>query len=324
MTETLRCAIIQAPPVFLNLDASVERALDLLGQARETGAELIAFGETWLTGYPVWIDSAPRAGIWGNPSARALYRRLFEQSPELDGPEIARIHRRAHELGCDVVIGLHERSGHTLYNTQLMLSRDGESRVHRRKLVPTYTERTVWGRGDGSTLGTLETPYGPVGGMICWEHWMPALRQVMHARHEVIHIAQWPTAHDLHQLASRQYAFEGGCFVLCCGSSLTKTQALEGYRSLGTDAGCELLESIAEEQLMNGGAAIIGPDTQYIEGPAGPEVDIISAEIEPGITAESRLLLDTDGHYSRPDVFTLNVNRSSQVNVTENENAAGE
>jgi len=324
MSDTIRCAIIQAPPVFLNLEASVERALDFLGQAHETGAELIAFGETWLTGYPVWIDSAPRAGIWGNPSARALYRRLFEQSPELDGPEIARIHRRAHELGRDVVIGLHERSGNTLYNTLLMLSRDGETRVHRRKLVPTYTERTIWGRGDGSTLDTLPTPYGTVGGLICWEHWMPALRQVMHARHEVIHIAQWPTAHDLHQLASRQYAFEGGCFVLCCGSVLTKTQMLAGYESLGKDAGYELLESIPDEQLMGGGAAIIGPDTQYIEGPAGPEVEIVTAEFDAGVTAESRLLLDTDGHYSRPDVFTLSVNRTAQVNVAEDKNATGE
>jgi predicted amidohydrolase len=324
MSTTLRCALIQAPPVFLNLEASVERALDLLGQAHDTGAELIAFGETWLTGYPVWIDSAPRAGIWGEKSARALYRRLFEQSPELQGPQIDRIHHRAHELGCDVVLGIHERSGNTLYNTLLMLSRDGESRVHRRKLVPTYTERTIWGRGDGSTLDTLETPYGRVGGMICWEHWMPALRQTMHARHEVIHIAQWPTAHELHQLASRQYAFEGGCFVLCCGTTLTKSQVLEGYRSLGTDAGYELLESIDDEQLMSGGAAIIGPDTQYIGGPAGPDVEIVSAEFDPGITAESGLLLDTDGHYSRPDIFTLKVNRTAQVNVTEDWNATGE
>ena len=153
---------------------------------------------------------------------------------------------------------------------------------------------------------------------------MPALRQTMHARHEVIHIAQWPTAHELHQLASRQYAFEGGCFVLCCGSTLTKSQVLEGYRSLGTDAGYELLESIDDEQLMSGGAAIIGPDTRYIEGPAGPDVEIVSAEFDPGITAESGLLLDTDGHYSRPDIFTLKVNRTAQVNVTENEDATGE
>ena len=315
MSEPLRCAVIQSPPVFLNLEASVDRALELLGRASQDGARLIAFGETWLTGYPVWIDSAPRAAIWGEPSAKALYRRLYEQSPQLDGPEIARLHARAAELDCDVVIGVHEKSGTTLYNTLLMLSRDGKTRVHRRKLVPTYTERMIWGRGDGSTLGVLDTPVGPVGGMICWEHWMPALRQVMHAQHEVIHISQWPTAHDLHQIASRQYAFEGGCFVLCCGSTLTKAEALEGYRSLGEDAGLALLESMDPEQLMSGGAAIIGPDTQYVAGPAGPGDEFVIAEIDPGRVAESRLLLDTDGHYSRPDVFTLQVNRAEQRNV---------
>lgn len=316
MSESLQCAVIQAPPVFLNLEASVDRALELLGHARDTGAEFIAFGETWLTGYPVWIDSAPRAAIWGEESAKAIYRRLFEQSPTLDGPELQRLHQRAAELDCDVVLGMHEKSGNTLYNTVLMLGRDGQTRVPRRKLVPTYTERMIWGRGDGSTLGTLDTRSGPAGAMICWEHWMPALRQVMHAGHEVLHVALWPTAHDLHQLASRQYAFEGGCYVLCCGSTLTRTEAIEGYRSLGEDEGLRLLESIEDEQLMSGGAAIIGPDTQYVAGPAGPGDDIIAAEIDPGRTAESRLLLDTDGHYSRPDIFRLLVDRSEQRNVS--------
>ena len=316
MSESLQCAIIQAPPVFLNLEASVDRALELLGQARQTGAEFIAFGETWLTGYPVWIDSAPRAAIWGEESAKAIYRRLFEQSPTLDGPEVRKLHERAAELDCDVVLGMHEKSGNTLYNTLLMLGRDGQTRVPRRKLVPTYTERMIWGRGDGSTLGTLDTRSGPAGAMICWEHWMPALRQVLHAEHEVLHVALWPTAHDLHQLASRQYAFEGGCYVLCCGSTLTRTEAIEGYRSLGEDEGLRLLESIEDEQLMSGGAAIIGPDTQYVAGPAGPGDEILAAEIDPGRTAESRLLLDTDGHYSRPDIFRLLVDRSEQRNVS--------
>ncbi|MBT8462121.1 MAG: carbon-nitrogen hydrolase family protein, partial [Gemmatimonadetes bacterium] len=114
---------------------------------------------------------------------------------------------------------------------------------------------------------------------------------------------------------SRQYAFEGGCFVLCCGSTLTRSQAIEGYRSLGEDEGLRLLESIEEEQLMSGGAAIIGPDTQYVAGPAGPEDDFVTGEIDLGRCAESRLLLDTDGHYSRPDIFTLQVDRSAQRNV---------
>lgn len=317
MTTSFRCAIVQAPPVFLNLQASVDRALELLDEAVREGAELVAFGETWLTGYPVWIDSAPRAGIWGEKSARAIYRRLFEQAPRHDGEEIARLHARAGELGCDVAIGIHERDGHTLYNTLLLLSRDGRTRVRRRKLVPTYTERTIWGRGDGSTLDVLDTPHGPVGGMICWEHWMPALRQVMHGRHELVHVAQWPTAHELHQLASRHYAFEGGCFVLCCGSALTREEAIEGYRSLGGDEGLELLESIAEEQLLGGGSAVFAPDTTAVAGPAAADLPILHAEIDPALATESRLVLDTDGHYSRPDIFTLRVNRAVQRPVEE-------
>jgi nitrilase len=317
MHDAFRCAVIQAPPVFLNLQASVERACDLMGDARNAGAEVVSFGETWLAGYPVWIDTAPRAAMWGDAAAKAVYRRLFEQSPALDGPEVATLHARAEELGCDLVIGLNERSSRTLFNTILMLGRDGRTRVHRRKLVPTYSERMIWGRGDGSTLGSLETPRGRLGGMICWEHWMPALRMVMHAEGELVHVAQWPAAHELHQLASRQYAFEGGCFVLCCGTSLTREEVLDGYRSLGADEGLDLLESIEPDQLLTGGSAIIGPDTAYLAGPAGAEEQIVLAEIDPARTREASLLLDTDGHYSRPDIFRLHVDRSAHQNVVD-------
>lgn len=146
---------------------------------------------------------------------------------------------------------------------------------------------------------------------------MPALRQVMHATGELVHVAQWPAAHELHQLASRQYAFEGGCFVLCCGTALTRAQVLEGYRSLGEDEGCALLESMPDGTLLGGGSAIIGPDTRYLAGPASADEEIVTALIDPGRAREAGLVLDTDGHYSRPDVFRLEVDRTARSNVVD-------
>jgi len=318
MSGSFGVAIVQRPSAFLNLEESLLRAETAIAEAAGQGARVIAFGETWLTGYPAWIDSAPEAALWNHPPARALYTRLIQQSPSLDGEELARIHRVAHAHDCDVVMGMHERRGNTLYNAIVSFSRDGETRALRRKLVPTYTERMIWGRGDGSTLDVLATPHGNVGAMICWEHWMPALRQVMHAKGEVLHVAQWPTGHDLHQLASRQYAFEGGCYVLCCGAPLTKGAMIDGYRSLGEDSGLELLESIPGDdatELLSGGSAIIAPDTSYVVDPVVSREKILYAEIDPARCDEARLTLDVDGHYSRPDLFTLEIDTRPQTNL---------
>ncbi len=311
-TACFRVAAVQTAPVFLNLQATVETAAERIGQAAAQGAEVVVFPETWLTGYPVWIDSAPAAALWDHGPAKALFARLFEQSPTLDGPEIRHLHGLAHTHGCDLVLGLHERDGGTLYNTMALLGRDGQSQRFRRKLVPTYTERMLWGRGDGSTLEVLPTERGALGGMICWEHWMPALRQVMHDQQELVHVAQWPTVHDLHQLASRQYAFEGGCFVVASGGVLTKGQAIEGYRSLGEDEGLELLEAIEGDDrtlLLRGGSAIIAPDTSFLAGPVFEDDTLVVAEIDPALAHRARLALDVSGHYARPDVFTLQVDR---------------
>ena len=196
MSSTLPIAVIQASPVFLNLEASLDKACDLIAEAAGDGARVTVFGETWLPGYPVWIDSAPSAAVWGHPPAKAIYRRLFENSPELNpGSEtLGRLMATAQQHGCDVVMGLNEREGSTLYNSMLFLSRDGSTVRNHRKLVPTYTERMVWGRGDGSHLVDLPTPEGIIGGLICWEHWMPLARAALHARGETLHVAQWPSA----------------------------------------------------------------------------------------------------------------------------------
>jgi nitrilase len=320
--KSVKVAVVQEPPVFLNLEASVEKACSLIEAAaagRETN--LVVFPETWLPGYPVWLDASPEAALWDHPPAKTLYRLLTENSLTVAGRHLDRLLEVARKTGTYVVMGAHERAGGTLYNTMIFLSRDGEQvRIHR-KLVPTYTERLVWGQGDGSTLSILETEWGNLGGLICWEHWMPLARAAMHARKETIHIAQWPWVRGLHQLASRHYAFEGQCFVIAAGCVLTKGEVIAGFHSLGAkNAGAlELLDALPggdDDLLMKGGSAVIGPDYNYVVEPLWEEPGIVYAELGLESIAEGHLLLDTDGHYSRPDVFHLEVNDRPQTNVS--------
>ena len=316
----IRVAIVQHAPLFLNLEASLEKACQLIRQAADQQVDLVAFPETWLPGYPVWLDHAHGAALWDHAPAKALYRLLVENSIEIPGPHLDTLRLTATEVRVDLVMGVHERNGGTLYNTMLLIPADGSDLTVHRKLVPTYSERLIWGRGDGSTLGVMDTAYGRIGGLICWEHWMPLARAAMHAQHETIHIAQWPACRELHQLASRHYAFEGQCFVLAAGSVLTRGQMLEGCRSLGKSANLSLslLESIPgddERILLTGGSAVIGPDADLLAGPVYNQATILTAEIDPGRIHEGHLTLDTQGHYSRPDVFRLVVNTRPQPGV---------
>jgi len=316
-----KVAVIQQPPVFLNIEESVKKACALVEQAAGQGANVIAFPETWLPGYPVWLDFSPNAALWDYPPAKALYRLLVENSVTIPGKHLERLLAVAGKTGTYVIMGVHERLGGTLYNTTIYIVRDGKEFQLHRKLLPTYTERMVWGRGDGSTMSVLNTEYGVLGGLICWEHWMPLARAAMHAKHETLHVAQWPYVKELHQLASRHYAFEGQCFVIAAGCILSRGEAIEGFHSLGQpdNEALGLLEAMPgekEDLILRGGSAVIAPNSEYLKGPVYDEACIIYAEIEPGFIAEGHLFLDTQGHYSRPDVFHLEVNDLSKSNVT--------
>ncbi len=295
-SNTYKIAAAQVAPAFLDLDGCLKIAEEWIAEAGKQGVRLLVFPETWLPGYPIWIDTAPEAALWDHPPAKAVFRRLFENSPEIPSPATDRLCAAARKAGLTLIMGLNERHGRTLYNTMLYISERGELLGKHRKLVPTYTERTIWGRGDGSTLTAVDTPLGRVGGLICWEHWMPLARQAMHEKGEVIHAAVWPTAHELHQVASRGYAFEGRCFVIAVGTVLRREH-------LPPDL--PLLHDMPGDQWMFGGSAIIGPDGKYIAGPADDTEQLLVAEIDPGRVAEELMTLDVCGHYARPDVFEL-------------------
>lgn len=314
----MRVALIQQSPIFLNLPATMKRAEELVMASTREGADLVVFPETWLPGYPVWLDEAPDAALWEHPPAKALFRHLRAHSPASGGEEIGRLADMARRAGCHIVMGLQERDGGTLYNSMFFASPDGTTAVHR-KLVPTYTERLVWGRGDGSGLVTQASEWGPIGGLICWEHWMPLARAAMHAAGEFVHVAQWPWVKEMHEVASRQYAFEGRCFVVASGCVMSRADMLEGLRSAdGPEEAMDLLASIPGDEdrlLLRGGGAVIGPDGAFLSEPALDDPTTIFVDLDPGLVEEQRLTMDVDGHYSRPDVFTLSVNRTKQRNV---------
>lgn len=321
MDNLHKIAIVQHPPAYLNLPESIELARQYIFEASQKGAQLIVFPETWLPGYPAWLDYAPNAGVWDHPPAKALFRILFQNSIEIDDAYFEKLKQAAIENACTIVMGAHEKVGRTLYNTIFYFLADGSYQLHR-KLMPTYTERLVWGMGDGSTLSTIEDGTTKIGGLVCWEHWMPLARAAMHQQGEHIHIAQWPMVKDLHQIASRQYAFEAQCYVLAAGCTLTKKHMLEGLQSVITSENdsfaLQLLEEIPaheSELILKGGSSVIKPDTSYLVEPVLQENTIIHSELNLDILSEGNLFLDTNGHYSRPDVFQLQVDTKAKINV---------
>ena len=315
--KNVKVALVQHPPVFLNLQKTLAKVETIAAKSAKSGAKIIVFPETWASGYPIWLDEAPKAALWDFAPAKRLYQYLTENSLQIPGEDFTKLQKIAKQNAVYLVLGVHEKSGGTLYNTTVYFAPDGDYKIHR-KLTPTYTEKLIWGVGDGSTLNVLETPFGILGGLICWEHWLPLARAAMHARNETIHTAQFPTVHERHQIASRHYAFEGQCFVLASGCVLSKTEAIEGFLSLetGDEEVLALLESMEKDLLQRGGSAIIAPDAGYVVEPVFDKAEIIHGELELDLVKQGKLLLDTDGHYSRPDVFELRVNDKPNKNVT--------
>jgi predicted amidohydrolase len=305
---TVRVAAVQAAPVFLDLEASVDKAIDLVGRAAKRGARLVAFGETWLPGYPAWLDLCPGAAEWNSPGARAIHARLRANSLVIPGPETERLGRAARRHGVVLVIGGHERvegaAGHgTLYATQMIFGADGALLSTHRKLVPTHAERLAWGQGDGGGLAAVETSCGRVGALICWEHWMPLARQAMHQSGEAIHVAVWPTVRDMYQVASRQYAFEGRCFVLAVGQII---RAGDLPRELPLPAP---FKGKPDALVVSGGTCIIGPDGTLLAGPVFDREEIVLADLDLGRIAGELMSLDVTGHYNRPDLFEFRLRR---------------
>lgn len=298
----VKVAAVQAAPVYLDLEASLDKARRLIAEAASTGARIVVFPETWLPGYPAWLDCCRDVALWDHPPMKRLFARLRENSVEVPGPVTATLAASAKEHEVVLNVSVQERVAEgpgrgTLFNTMLTFGPDGALLNRHRKIMPTYSERLIWGAGDGSSLKAVDTGQGRVGGLICWEHWMPLARHALHSSGEDVHVAAWPQVKEMNLVASRHYAFEGRCFVIACGGTLR-------FRDLPPEL--EVAESLAgrpDALVLNGGSAIIGPDGSLLAGPAWEEEVILTAELDFARIAEESLTLDVTGHYHRPDIF---------------------
>ena len=301
----MKIGIIQEGPVYFDLEKSLKKAINLIEEAVEKGANLVVFGETWLTGYPIWLDHCSDIALWDHLPTKKVFAQMYKNGIEVPGKatrifaNLAKKHRIVIVLGANEVIKKGIGNG-TIFNTLLIFDEEGNLANHHRKLMPTYTEKMLYGMGDGQGLKTVATSFGQVGGLICWEHWMPLARQALHNEGETIHIALWPNVHELLQIASRSYAFEGRCFVVAVGQIL----AVKDIPTILKPSGDP------EDLLLKGGSCVIAPNGQYILEPQFNQGGIFIVEIENlDQIYEERMTLDVSGHYNRLDIFDFQVNK---------------
>ena len=298
-----KVAAVQAAPMFLDLDASIDKAISLIAEASRQGAKLIAFPETWLPGYPwfIWLDSP----AWG----MQFIQRYHDNSLTYGTPQAERLTKAAKDHKVMVVMGLSEKRGGSLYMGQWIIDADGVTVAQRRKLKPTHVERTVFGEGDGSDLAVHETALGNVGALCCWEHLQPLSKYAMYAQNEQVHIAAWPSfslyrggayalGPEVNNAASRIYAVEGQCFVIAPCATVSKDM-------IGLLCGDDPMK---KQLLLEGGgfAAIYAPDGQLMHEPLPEKTEgLVYADIDLGMISLAKAAADPAGHYARPDVTRL-------------------
>jgi aliphatic nitrilase len=313
MNNTFKAAVVQAAPVFMDLDACIDKAITLIERAAKEKAKLVAFSEAWFPGYPLWV--------WLSPTAHNVkyFQRYHENSLVVGSEPFQRLGNAARDNNIYLSFGASERDHGSLYLAQFLFSDKGELIQGRRKLKPTHQERTIYGDGDGSDFGVFDTDIGRIGQLCCWEHLQPLSKYAMYSMHEQVHVAAWPSfstyphafslGGEANMAASMVYALEGQCYVLAPTAVVNQ----EMYDMIvENDSHAELLA------LGGGFAQIFGPDGRPLCEPL-PETEegILFAEIDLGAIAIAKSFADPVGHYSRPDVTRLLLNRSIQRPVEE-------
>jgi len=305
-SRTVRAAAVQISPVLFSRDGTTEKVLQAIAKSAQEGAQIVVFPETFIPYYPYFSFVQPPV-LMGKE-----HMRLYEEAVVVPGPVTDAVSRAARSYGIVVVLGVNERDNGSLYNTQLIFDADGTLLLKRRKITPTYHERMVWGQGDGSGLQVLDTAVGKIGALACWEHYNPLARFALMAQHEQIHCAQFPGSlvgqifTDQIEVTIRHHALESGCFVVNATGWLSPEQV------------GQITDDQKLQRVLSGGCntAIIGPEGNHLCTPITEGEGIAIGDLDFSLITKRKRMMDSVGHYSRPDLLQLQINLDAQ-NVME-------
>ena len=318
-TSSLVVALAQIAPVWLDREATIAKAADWVARAAAEGSRLVAFGEALAPGYPFWIEHTDGARF-ESPVQKALFAHYADQAVDLPRGDLVPRVEAARQGRIWVAIGCIERArerGHSLYCSLVLIDDTGAIRNVHRKLMPTYEERLVWSPGDGYGLRCFAVDGFTLGALSCWENWMPLARSALYAQGEDLHIATWPGSERNTRDVTRHMAREGRSYVMSV-SGLMRREDIPAHLPHA-----ELLRAAMPEVSANGGSCIAAPTGEWVLPPAIGEEQLLLAELDPMLVRGERQNFDPFGHYSRPDVLELQVNRTRPCGARFNDDATG-
>lgn len=299
--KTVRVAVVQAAPVVFDLEKTLEKAIGLIREAAEKGANIVVFPETFIPGYPRGLTFGFNIGA-RTMEGRKDFQRFHDNCVAVPGPEVDILAKAAAENNVYLAMGITEKDGNnidgTLHCCMLFFGPDGTFLGRHRKLKPTGSERYIWGQDDGSTLTVVDTPYGQMGALICWENYMPLARAAMYQKGIKLYLAPTADQRDTFQCTLRHIAIEGRCFVICCNQYMEKSMYptdLYGYAEIEAQP----------DVMCRGGSCIINPFGEYVAGPAFDGEEILVADLDLDQITQGKADFDCIGHYARPDIFEL-------------------
>lgn len=304
-TETVKAAAVQIAPVLEDRKATTDKVCTKIREAGKKGAEVIVFPETFVPNYPYFAFVSPPA------STGSAHLTLYEQAVSVPGPVTEQVGAAAQEWDMVVVLGVNERAHGTLYNTQVVFGASGDIVLTRRKITPTFHERMIWGQGDGSGLQVVDTEVGRIGALACWEHYNPLARYALMTGHEQIHCSQFPGSMvgsiftDQMEVTIRHHALESGCFVINSTGWLREEQV----EAIAPDS----LQKALTEGCMT---AIISPEGKHLADPITEGEGILYADLDLGLIEKRKRMMDSVGHYARPELLSLRIDRTDHRPAT--------